>query len=146
MLFRLDDFEPFAAHFGPMEDFRRRFERVFEELDREWKPARAVAPLFADRGDAIELTADLPGVAESDLSLTLNQDVLTLGVMRAVLAPEGYRPHRQERAGGQATRSFALPCRDDPEKVRATMENGVLTVRLAKAAENQPLRVTVNVD
>jgi HSP20 family protein len=145
MLFRLDDFEPFAAHFGPMEDFRRRFERVFEELDREWKPARAAAPLFADRGDAIELTADLPGVAESDLSLTLNQDVLTLGVKRAVLAPEGYRPHRQERAGFQATRSFALPCRVDPEKVRATMENGVLTVRLAKAAESQPRRVSVNV-
>jgi HSP20 family protein len=142
MLFRWDDYEPFAG-FGPMEDFRRRLDRVFDELDREWRPSRPVAPAFVDRGDAVEMTADLPGVAETDLQLTLNQDVLTLGVKRVVAAPEGYKPHRQERAGFQATRSFALPCRVDPERVRATLTDGVLTVRLAKAADAQPRRVTI---
>ena len=57
--------------------------------------------------------------------------------------PEGSKPHRQERAAFQATRSFALPCRVDPEKVAAELKNGVLTVRLAKAVENQPRRVAI---
>ena len=57
--------------------------------------------------------------------------------------PEGYRPHRQERQAYQATRSFALPCRVDPERVRAELKDGVLTVRLAKAAESQPRRVQI---
>jgi len=58
-------------------------------------------------------------------------------------APEGYRPHRQERAGFQATRSYALPCRVDPEKVRATLKDGILTVHLGKAAEAVPRRVSI---
>jgi HSP20 family protein len=64
-------------------------------------------------------------------------------VKRVVTPPEGYKPHRQERAGFQATRSFALPCRVDPERVKATLVDGVLTVRLAKAAEAQPRRVSI---
>ena len=143
MLFRWDDHEPYAAGFGPIEDFRRRFERVFEDLDREWQPERNSAALFADKGDAIELTADLPGVGDGDVSLMLNQDVLTLGVKRTVATPEGYKPHRQERAGFQATRSFALPCRVDAERVRADLKDGVLTIRLAKAAESQPRKVNI---
>lgn len=143
MLFRWDDYEPFAAVYGPMDDFRRRFERAFAELDRE-RPQRAGGPRFTDRGDAIELTADLPGVGDGDVSLTLNQDVLTLGVKRVVAAPEGYKPHRQERTGFQETRSFSLPCRVDAERVRADLKEGVLTIRLAKAAESQPRRVTIS--
>ena len=47
MIFRWDDYEPFAqglaglGAFGPIDDFRRRFERVFEDLDREWRPQPA---------------------------------------------------------------------------------------------------------
>lgn len=149
MLFRWDEFDPsFNATFGygPLDEFRRRFERVFEDMDREWRPERALRPVFADRGEALELTAEIPGVSEKDVTLTLNQDVLTLGLKRTVTAPEGYRPHRQERAGFQATRSYALPCRIDPEKVRANLKDGILTVRLGKAAEAVPRRVTVNAE
>ncbi len=64
---------------------------------------------------------------------------------RKVDAPEGYTAHRRERSGYSFAQSYELPTRVDPEKVEASLKQGVLTLSLPKVAEVQPKKITVNV-
>jgi HSP20 family molecular chaperone IbpA len=98
-----------------------------------------------DTGTALVLTADVPGLAEKDLKLTVHQDVLTLSGERKSDAPEGYSTHRRERAPASFSRSFALPSKVDAEKTTAQLKNGVLTVTLSKVPEAQPRQIQVQV-
>ena len=98
---------------------------------------------LADDGNHVVLTAELPGLTEKDVEITLNQDVLTLTGERKSAAPEGFAVHRQERPSFRFTRSFALPSRVDGERTFATMKNGWLTVTLEKAKEAQSRQISV---
>lgn len=151
---RYNDFE---RTFAVMDDLRRRMDRLFDEADGV--PARAPlrgefdrAPRFAvpgprvhlfDTGQALVVKADLPGMTEADLQLTLNQDVLTLSGERKQDVPSGYTVHRQERAPLRFSRSFTLPSKIDPDGTSAVLKNGVLTLTLPKAAEAQPRKIAI---
>ena len=131
-----------------LSELQRRMDQMHEEfyrpvagnaaLGHNWPPV----DLF-DAGTELVLRAELPGVADDELELTLNQEVLTLAGHRKVEVPEGYRAHRRERADLRFSRSFTLPSKVDPERVVAESKGGVLTVRLAKAAEAQPRQIAV---
>ncbi|HEY8624224.1 MAG TPA: Hsp20/alpha crystallin family protein, partial [Casimicrobiaceae bacterium] len=62
---------------------------------------------------------------------------------RKAEAPEGYTAHRRERQSFSFAQSYELPTRVDPEKVQASLKQGVLTLTLPKVAEAQPKKVTV---
>ena len=132
-----------------MDQLRRRMDRAFDDVDRSGAPEPATGGVprvrFHDTGNAFVLKADLPGVREADLSVSLEQDVLTLAGQRRGDAPEGYAAYRQERAPFRFSRSFALPAKVDPEKTSAVLEHGVLTVTLEKAAEVKPRQIAVRV-
>jgi HSP20 family protein len=98
---------------------------------------------FADTGAGLVLEADLPGLGEKDVQLSIHQEVLTISGERKQDAPPGSYVHRQERRPVRFSRSFALPCKVDPEKSTASLKNGVLTLTLAKASEAQPRQITV---
>lgn len=128
------------------EDLRRELDRAFSEADRggfalgnEVWPTASVS----DQGQAWVLRAELPGLAEKDVELTVNADSVTLRAQRHLETPQGYAVHRRERAAFRVARSFALPTKIDPDKVEASLKNGVLTVTLAKAAEAQPRQIQV---
>jgi HSP20 family protein len=138
--------------FSMLNDFRRRMDRAFDDafgadLDMprgagvraSWPPANLV-----DTGPQLVLTAELPGLSERDVKLTLNQEVLTIAGERKNDAPEGYSVHRRERADVKFTRSFALPCRVNAEQTRASVKNGILTVTLEKAADAMPRQIAVS--
>jgi HSP20 family protein len=96
-----------------------------------------------DAGSSFLVKADLPGLTEKDIQLSVHNDVLTLAGERKSDAPQGYSTHRRERAPVQFSRSFTLPCKVDPEKTTASLKNGVLTISLAKAPEAQPRKIQV---
>jgi HSP20 family protein len=128
-----------------LDTLRREMNRVFDQdFARERAPS-ARWPRYGlfDRGAELEVRAELPGLADKDLNVTLEPSLLTLRGKRAVPAPEGYTAHRQERAGYEFARSFTLPCKVDPEKASATLRDGVLTLRVAKAAEERPRQIQV---
>jgi HSP20 family protein len=141
-----DDFDRTLAI---MEQLRRRMERAFDEVDGDAAPEPATGGVprvnFHDTGSAFVLRADLPGVKEKDLSLSLERDVLTVSGERRSDAPEGYAAYRQERAPFRFSRSFALPVKVDPEKTVALLKDGVLTVTLEKAPEVKPRQIAVRV-
>jgi HSP20 family protein len=139
----------FADAWQLMDQLRRGMARVFDEADQSFgvEPALGGLPRvnFYDTGAAFVLEADVPGLSDKDLSLTLNQDVLTLSGERKQSAPEGYKAYRHERTPFRFSRSFALPAKVDPEKTLATIKDGVLMVTLEKAPEVKPKQISVRV-
>jgi HSP20 family protein len=96
-----------------------------------------------DAGDAFELHADVPGMTDKDVNLSLDRNVLTMSGERTIEVPEGYTPQRRERQTVSFSRSFTLPQEVDAEQSSAVVRDGVLTVRLAKRPEVKPRQITV---
>jgi HSP20 family protein len=144
----------FENMFATMNQLRNYIDRV---VDGGWAAPVADASTWSaasvwpranltDTGKSLVLTAEVPGMSEQDLQVTLNQDVLTISGERKVAVPEGYSVHRQERAGVRFSRSFALPSRVVPDKVSAVVKAGILTVTMEKAAEAMPRQIAVKVE
>jgi len=139
----MDFNDPFRA----FDNLRRRMDQVFREYD-ETAGSRARTTTYPraslrDTKEAFVLTAEVPGLAESDLQLTATSDSLSIAGERKAQAPEGYSAHRQERGSFRFARSFALPARIDVEKVSAVVRHGLLTVHMPKHPESQPKSIAV---
>lgn len=141
MLTRFANWDDFDRAFFQLDDLRQHLLNGHSEgRAKGWGWPRAE---LVDEGEELALYADLPGVADKDLALTLNHETLTIKGSRKVTAPEGYTSHRTERSSFEFARSFALPVKIDPEKAVAALKDGVLTVRMRKAEESQMRRITV---
>lgn len=133
-----------------MNDLQRRMNRLFYEAETGGWPTTqrlseaAWPPVnLYDHGEELVIEAQVPGMTDKDLRITGNQEVLTISGERKVQAPEGYSVHRQERGGVKFSRSFTFPSKVDMEKTTATVKDGLLTIKLAKAAEAKPRQITV---
>jgi HSP20 family protein len=138
----------------PLGTLHREVNRVFDEVMRGFPTLRAaVGDGFLPRlearetAEALELTAELPGIAEQDVDLRLEGDLLTLsGEKRESRTAAEGETHLAERSYGRFQRSFRLPFAPEPGAVTAEFDRGVLTVRLprparAEAAANRiPIR------
>ena len=92
--------------------------------------------------DGYVLTAEVPGLDTDQLDVSVEGNRVTLRGQRRIEAPgEGVSVHRCERQDGSFRRSVELPAPLDPEKAEASYRNGVLHVRLPKAASHQPRRI-----
>jgi len=125
----------------------REIEKTFDDFSRR-SPLATFAG-FGDGGtapkidvsegkDGIEVTAELPGVEEKDIDLTLSNDVLTIRGEKKSERDEADKDknwHVVERRYGLFSRSVTLPYQPDSDKVEAKFEKGVLRVRLPKPAE-----------
>lgn len=89
------------------------------------------------------LTAEVPGLGEKDVKVTLDQEVLTISGERKLQALEGHWAHQQERNSVSFSRSLSLPCRVNADSTTATVKNGILTVTMEKAAEAMPRQIVV---
>jgi HSP20 family protein len=88
--------------------------------------------------DEVRLTAELPGVSEKDVQITLDDDVLVLsGEKRQEHETDKGNLRIVERAFGQFRRALQLPFTPNPEKVQARYRDGILTVTIPKEAEQR---------
>lgn len=83
--------------------------------------------------DRIVLVADLPGVDQDHLDITLEKNVLTLKGTVAPYAPEGYQLAYSEYAVGNFERAFTVSNDIDRQGIEAVVKDGVLTLTLSKA-------------
>ncbi len=89
----------------------------------------------------VRLTAELPGVAEDDIDISLDDDLLTIRAEKRVEKRDDRESfHVMERAYGTFQRSLRLPFVVDPAAVNARFENGVLTVTMPKAEAQRRIR------
>jgi HSP20 family protein len=95
--------------------------------------------------DAYQFKADLPGILEADLEISLEGTRLTVaGKREEDTAKEGERIHLAERSHGRFSRTFTLPEDVEGEKVVAELRNGVLTLMVPKRAEVRPRKINVS--
>jgi HSP20 family protein len=89
----------------------------------------------------IRITAELPGVTEQDIDVSLDDDVLTIrGEKKFERTDDKENFHFVERSYGTFQRSLRLPFPIDPDQVQANFENGVLTVTLPKTGRQERSR------
>jgi HSP20 family protein len=144
---------PFSGRGGsraddPFSQLYREVNRAFGDVWRDFGAAGdgAGAIGWTPRVDVKEeeshlvLNAELPGVSEKDVSVTIEGDTLTIAGVKESERQERDDPHGwhvSERVWGSFRRSFALPFEPDHGQVDAHMANGVLTVRLPKPADGK---------
>jgi HSP20 family protein len=109
---------------------------------RPWTPS---VDIFETQ-DELVVKADLPEVKQEDISINLENGVLSLNGERKFERTEdkaGY--HRMERSYGSFARNFAIPETVDAEKVQAAFKDGVLTITLPKKEIAKPRAIKVNI-
>ncbi|MCH9652094.1 MAG: Hsp20/alpha crystallin family protein [Deltaproteobacteria bacterium] len=135
--------------------FRDRFSRLLEHAmddsiatsdptkalgSRHWMPAVDIK----ESDEALTLSAELPGLGKGDISLTVEDNVLTLTgerVFEKDAEKESY--HRIERAYGAFSRSFTLPSNVRTDSVEATFIDGVVTIVIPKADEAKARNIEI---
>jgi HSP20 family protein len=94
----------------------------------------------------VTIQAELPGVEEKDLNITVENNVLTITGERKLENEENKENfHRIERSYGRFTRSFTLPSTLDTENINAEFNNGVLKIVLNKSEAAKPKQIKVGV-
>ena len=120
----------------------RMFDNLFgENLQRGWMPA---VDIYETEGREFVLKAELPDVKREDISITFENDVLTVRGERKFgdeVTRDRYR--RIERHYGAFSRSFTVPPTIDSSRIAASFKDGVLTIRMAQRDEARPKQIEV---
>jgi HSP20 family protein len=89
-----------------------------------------------DKPDSVQITAECPGMEQSDLDVSWTDGVLAIkGEKKSSWNQESTKLYRLERAYGKFERQISLPVEIEADKVEASYKNGVLTVTLPKSHE-----------
>ena len=132
---------------GPVFGLRREIDRLFEDAFGSDSRRTGWVPAVDIREDnnEIALEIELPGIKPSDVEVTAENGVLTIRGEKQNASTEGNegRYHVVERSYGSFTRSFQLPTGVDEQRIDADFTDGVLTVRIPKAALAQPRRIEI---
>ena len=124
-----------------MMDLQRQIDRVFDEFTGRWPATSAPnggywpALEMMETGDAIDVTAELPGVEAKDVDISASGDMLTIrGEKKAEKQVKEKDYFCAERSYGSFARSLQLPFELDSAKVEATFEKGILKLHIPKPA------------
>jgi HSP20 family protein len=140
--------EPVAELNSIQNEMNRLFNTFFDQpgesrgadARRRWIPAMDLV----ETGEHYVLRADLPGLSEEDVSIELEDSVLTIsGERKTKHQPQEQGYYRLERAFGAFSRSLTLPEGVDPENVQAQFDRGVLEVTIPKPEQKKPRTVTI---
>jgi len=113
------------------------------EFDFDWNPSVDVA----ETSDEIEVKAEIPGVGKEDIDVTVeNNRLMISGEKRQEQEEEGKNYYRTERCYGSFRRIFTLPTQADADKVTASFENGVLTVKVPKTEVAKGKKIDIKTD
>ncbi len=127
----------------------RSMDRLFEQFfgysatsQEDGTPTYALPVDILETEDAYELHATVAGVPQDGVEVTFEGGILSLTVKAAPIQVQGTFV-RQERPWGNWSRKLELPTEVDPAGIVAQFENGVLIVRVPKAAKAKPLRIAI---
>jgi HSP20 family molecular chaperone IbpA len=95
---------------------------------------------------SIVLLADMPGVNENAVDITLEKNILTINGYAERQAPENYEPAYSEYRFGNYKRTFALSDEVDREQIEATVKNGVLRLVMPKAEAARTRKIAVKAE
>ena len=139
--------------FSELEEMERRFGDIFSRpflpsvwrriptVEMGWAPAIEVF----EKEDKFVVKAELPGMKEEDIDISVLGDTLTIkGERKAESEVKEEDYYCCERSYGSFSRSIAVPSNVDAKKIEASYEDGVLEVSLPKAPEVKPKKISVS--
>jgi len=133
------------------DEVNRLFENFFSPAnlavrDAAWHGSFVPALDISETATGVTVTAEIPGLDPADVDINLTGNLLTLrGEKKEESEEKGRNWHRLERSYGSFSRSIQLPESADPEKVKATCENGVLRIDIGKSDASRPRSIKVDV-
>jgi len=120
-----------------------RLSRRLEELGKRAAPLSPAVDLSEDDKSYI-VTAELPGVGKDDVTVELNEDVLTIrGEKKSEREEKKDRSHWVERSYGSFARSFTLPPTAQAEELKASFKDGVLRIEIPKKEAAKPRQISI---
>ena len=140
----------------PLHALQRRVEQVFDDFLSSFgmpPPARSADGVgnlipridVSESDKAYSFTAELPGVDEAAVEVTLTNGALTIaGEKKTDSEEENKQQIRTERSFGRFQRSFSLPSDSDEDKVGATFKNGVLNITVGKSPETKKRHIEIH--
>jgi len=137
---------------APFHSLHREMNRLFDDIfhgrrhtslqasSEQYGPLMPSVDVSETDGE-VRIRAELPGVNDSDIDVSLDGDVLVIrGEKKFETTDDKENYHFVERSYGTFQRALQLPCPVDHDKVRADFDNGVLTVTLPKCEEQETSR------
>lgn len=108
--------------------------------DTPWMPTADIC----ETENGFEIYAELPGVSESDVNISVTDNLLTIkGEKHQEAEAEGKNYHRVERRYGSFQRSFTLPRHIETDGIRAKFTDGVLTLEIPKTEVAKPTEISI---
>jgi len=120
------------------------FDFLRQEIDRLFEVSSSIEglrPQFEtkENENSIEITAELPGVTEENINLSLSKGILTIsGEKKSEEKKEGETYYITERQYGSFSRSLKLPYEPEQDDIKASFKEGVLKVSVPKPKEMKP--------
>ena len=148
-----------SAQEHPFEALHRQMNDVFEQFFGEvsgrslqpWSNGGSLQPRFevTESDDAVDVSAELPGMDEKDIQVTLDDNLLTIkGEKKQEREEKRKNTYFTERSYGYFERSLAVPAGVDKDKVKATFKKGVLHLALPKTekARTEVKKIAISAD
>jgi HSP20 family protein len=136
--------------FQEMLNLRRTVDRLFDNAgaDHEWPQMQwGLAVDVVENKDDFIVKASVPGINPDDLDVSYVDDTLTVkGEIKSDNEIKENQYHLRERRYGTFTRSITLPVKVKGDAIEASYQNGVLSLRLPKAEEVKPKRISIKVN
>ena len=122
-----------------------RLNRMFSDLYNESVSRAWVPPvdIYETENREVVIKAELPDMKREQISVTFENNVLTLKGERAESEVSQDRFRRVERRSGTFSRSFTLPSTADATGITASYKDGILTVRIPQREEAKPKQIVV---
>jgi HSP20 family protein len=134
----------------PLSDIQSQMNRLFDNFlgqpasaeasERVWAPA---ADMYETKNEVV-VRAELPGLTDKDIHVSVTGDLLTIqGERRDEHDVQDASHYRRERWFGKFVRTFSLPMPVETSQIKATYRDGVLTVTLPKSEEIKAKEIKV---
>lgn len=133
------DMDSIFSEMFPMQSF-------FTPTLKSARKSEAAAPSLdmIDKGEAILVRVDMPGIKKNDISITIERNTLKITAEQEhkdEYAKEDY--FYKERSHARLARSVVLPVKIDSDKITASLKEGILEITLTKAQEIKPKKIKV---
>lgn len=125
---------PIVSYLQEMNRMMENFFQGFGLAPHQERPGAFIPSMdMLDAGKEIKITAELPGMEQDDIDISITKEMLTIkGEKKEEKEEKGKGYHRTERSYGAFNRTVSLPVEVDVNKIEATFKKGILTIRLPK--------------
>ena len=131
------------------------FDSMFYDTPAIKSTYRSFPVDITEEGDQYLVTAELPGFNDSDVDITLNDNLLVITAskikeaektdkQKETVSEEKSKYLLKERSSGQYKRTFSLPKDVNREAIKATLKEGILNLSIDKKPEAKPLSIKIN--